>query len=357
VVVRGHGEIPFREFLGLNPNRQGLGGMKEEISRIDGVCFKYQDGGSERYHISPPFLHTPKTISSLPVPAYELFPFDRYDLSRADVPVYTSKGCAYSCKFCSVPAFEGRKMLFLPLSKTRETLKKLAWLGAKRIFISDPDFNLDRKHALAVCNLIASMKESKELPCDITFSCQARIDLLDAGLIMRMRKAGFSRAYIGIESISYRVVQQDIGKCLRLKQKGVERMLEKVKDAGITPFCYLILGTPGTKMDDLDKNIDFIRRRIGKGYEMEVNTFVRAFPEAGYFQENKQRINFIRTPLLRVCNGLVRITQHRMPCVIRPRDRQVYRRLLRLRNRANQLVRKDHSLTFEKALLKVASTS
>jgi radical SAM superfamily enzyme YgiQ (UPF0313 family) len=355
MVIRGHGEIPMKALLRLDPKRSKTPSLKEDFAKIPGVCFRYEEENAERYHLSPPFLLDATSVKSLPVPAYDMFPFDRYDLDNNYVPIYTSKGCTYACRFCSIPKFEGN-FLLLPHEKVESAIIKVSSLGAKHIFISDPDFNLDRNHAIDVCDTIICLKGSGKIPEQTDFQCQARIDLLDDGLLMKMKEAGFARVSLGIESISEDIVQKDIRKGLKMKKEQVVSMLDKIRSTGIIPMCYFILGTPGTRMCHLEENLAFIRQKVEEGYEIEVNSLVNAFPETQYFNDCKRLAKFIQITFLRFKEGIIQQSKYRKPYVLMTRDRKVYKRILYLRNRANQLCRKDSDLTFEQALLRVATS-
>jgi radical SAM superfamily enzyme YgiQ (UPF0313 family) len=145
-------------------------------------------------------------LDELPMPAYDLFPMDRY-YGYSVLPNYneavTSRGCEGACHFCyEWWLVDPRNPRDFTLHRTRggkavademELLNKK--YGVKALTFMDDDFNSDRQKMV---DLVEAL-EQKQL--DMSWFCLSRAQNLirDADLVPRLRKVGMYQVLIGID--------------------------------------------------------------------------------------------------------------------------------------------------------------
>ncbi|MBA7490803.1 2-hydroxyethylphosphonate methyltransferase [subsurface metagenome] len=120
VVVIGEGEYTFCELL--NYYRDG----KPNLEQIQGIGFRR----NEEIIINPrrPFI---RDLDNLPMPAYHLFPMQRYIPQPTIVKKYptfailASRGCPYSCSFCNARDVHGKKVRHKSVGKIIKEIKFL----------------------------------------------------------------------------------------------------------------------------------------------------------------------------------------------------------------------------------------
>jgi anaerobic magnesium-protoporphyrin IX monomethyl ester cyclase len=157
--------------------------------------------------ISPIQIAEPmKNIDDLPLPAWDLLPMDKYRAHHwqtwgygrpnSFALVYTSLGCPFQCKFCSVSNVYGKRIY---RQKTPErTMKDFDQLHdqyhTKHIEIIDDTFTLNKKHAEAVCELLIER--------DYGFNMWAfsRVDTSTPRLYEKMKAAGINWVFMGVEA-------------------------------------------------------------------------------------------------------------------------------------------------------------
>lgn len=145
-------------------------------------------------------------LNQLPMPAYDLFPMDKYiGFSRIENfnEAVTSRGCEGACSFCyEWGLIDPRRRGDFFVHRTRsgrlvademELLNKT--YGVKSLNFLDDDFNSDRKKML---DLLGEL-EKRDLDIQWFFMGRARNLIRDADLIPRMRKAGCYQLLFGIE--------------------------------------------------------------------------------------------------------------------------------------------------------------
>lgn len=145
-------------------------------------------------------------LDQLPMPAYDLFPMDKYiGFSRIEHynEAVTSRGCEGACSFCyEWGLIDPRRRGDFFVHRTRsgrivademELLNKT--YGVKALNFLDDDFNSERQKML---DLLGEL-EKRDLDIQWFFMGRARNLIRDADLIPRMRKAGCYQVLFGIE--------------------------------------------------------------------------------------------------------------------------------------------------------------
>lgn len=194
-------------------------------------------------------------LDGLGFPSWDLINPREYfrpgSLIGKDTAVLTcTRGCPYSCTFCSAWITAGRKIRKRSISHIMQEIEHLhSNYGIKIFDIPDENFTFDREYVMDFCEAVISDKRNFEffLPNGI------RLDSLDRGLLLAMRKARFRREVaVGIESGSQRVLK------LMKKNLSLDVVREKVKllhQAGFRPIGYFIMGFPGETKVDMEKTL------------------------------------------------------------------------------------------------------
>jgi radical SAM superfamily enzyme YgiQ (UPF0313 family) len=194
-VLLGEGELSLVDLLEE---------LKRENPRPEGIpALAYKNGAG-------PVLTPPRPLISdlnqLPMPAYDLFPMDKYiGFSKIEHfnEAVTSRGCQGACSFCyEWGLIDSRNPADFFIHRTRsgklvademEILNKT--YGVKALNFLDDDFNSDRRKMIDLLDEL----EKRHLDIEWFFMGRARNLIRDADLIPRMRKAGCYQVLFGIE--------------------------------------------------------------------------------------------------------------------------------------------------------------
>lgn len=255
VAVRGEGEATAVEVLAtLRPGGElRPDGDWEGLAAVAGISFFDRASGR--------MAHTPSRrpagdLDAVPFPARDLLPNDAYiaDGRRrygySITSVMSSRGCPYSCEFCSNPVF-GRSFRTRSAANVVQELEQIAELGYERVHFADDVFTLDRRRLLEICRGIEARK------LKLKWECLARVDSLDRDMADAMRAAGCFRIYFGIESGNDRVLAL-MGK--KTDRKAVERGVGLAAAAGLETGGFFIVCYPGETDATVLDTIRFARR-------------------------------------------------------------------------------------------------
>lgn len=232
VIVPGEGEHTLMDIL------SHYDGRGRSLSKVRGIW--YRDG--DRVICTPPSPRI-EDLDLLPIPAYHLVDLRR--TRRANL--VTSRGCPFSCTFCSASTFWGRESRALSIPRIMEEIAMLQHdLGVTKIRIDDDLFVHDRKRVLQFCRALKSSGLS------IEWGCYGRVDRMDRDLLEVMAESGLREIYLGIESGSEEVLRR-IGKAFT-----PEQALQTVKIAAeYVPRidCFFMWGFPFEEMEDFHKTL------------------------------------------------------------------------------------------------------
>lgn len=120
------------------------------------------------------------------------FPFD-----KSIYPVFTmntSRGCPFSCSFCSTKKIWGRRWTTMSSERIYEDIKFVSKLGAKGIYFREDNFTVNNKRVYELCNLMRND--------GLKWACETRVDTVDESLLKVMAESGCIGTYIGVESLS-----------------------------------------------------------------------------------------------------------------------------------------------------------
>jgi anaerobic magnesium-protoporphyrin IX monomethyl ester cyclase len=192
----GEGEWTLVELL------QELESDQPNLGQIHGLA--YRSAGEAQ--VTPP-RRLISNLDELPVPAFDLFPMDKY-IGFSQIEHYneavTSRGCEGACSFCyEWGLIDPRRQGDFFLHRTRsgrlvademELLNKT--YGVKALNFMDDDFNSERQKLVDLLDEL----EKRDLDLEWFFMGRARNLIRDADLLPRMRKAGCYQVLFGIEA-------------------------------------------------------------------------------------------------------------------------------------------------------------
>jgi anaerobic magnesium-protoporphyrin IX monomethyl ester cyclase len=150
-------------------------------------------------------------------------------------PLISSRGCPFSCDFCSRPVF-GTSFRTRSAENIVDEVEEIAGLGYERVWFADDCFTLNASHLEHVCDLLGQRQ------LGIGWECLSRVDTLTVDVARSMKRAGCIRVFFGIESGNDEV--------LGLMNKQITTLQARdavyaAKAAGLQVGAFFIVGYPG----------------------------------------------------------------------------------------------------------------
>lgn len=188
-------------------------------------------------------------LNALALPARHLIDIGQYrrrsevmDITPTDI-VCTSRGCPFNCTFCSSKTvWRQRYYRRSPQNVVDEIEFLMRKYGTKGIYFREDNFTVSREHVLGICQEIASRN------VHVSWECESRVDTVTKGMLAKMKEAGCSGIWCGVESGSPRILKK-INKGFTVDK--IISFYEWCRDLDIPTAAMFMLGFPGETPDDL----------------------------------------------------------------------------------------------------------
>jgi len=240
IVVRGEGEIAFARILNEYP-----------LEKIPGLSFRRNGEVVVNENRSEQL----KTVDQIPPPGYDFRPMEEYvkwsprgDRADRTLSIISSRGCPFTCEFCSIPEKGQLWRPFTPERVLEEIKYAIDTWGVNHIEFEDDNFTLQEPRALEVLRYLADLRR-KGLKFSCSFPNGIMIDKMTQGLAELLLEAGSDIIYLPVES-------GDPGVLLSMDKPMAEHHLEKTLqvakwcvDAGLNVSCFFIVAYPGGRLN------------------------------------------------------------------------------------------------------------
>jgi len=192
-------------------------------------------------------------VDDSPVPRFDLLDLEAY----ASMAVQHSRGCPFSCEFCDIWKLYGRRhRVKSPQRMTAELDALLATGWRRAVFFVDDNFIGNRR--LAKRSLAALERWQRDHGFPFQFFTEASVNLGDdEELMRRMRDAGFSFVFLGIETPSIESLR-GANKPVNVKLDLLQAV-RRIQEHGIEVSSGFIVGFDEDREDIFDRQIAFIR--------------------------------------------------------------------------------------------------
>ena len=241
IVVKGEGEIAFSRILNDDP-----------LESIPGLVFKKKDGSIFENQLRSQQL---KTVDQIPSPGYDFRPMQEYvkwsprgDRADRTLSLISSRGCPFTCEFCSIPEKGQEWRPFTPERVLDEIKMSIEAWGVNHIEFEDDNFTLQEPRALAVLQYLRDLRR-QGCPIGCSFPNGIMIDRMSENLAVLLKEAGADIIYLPVESGDTRIL---LGMDKPQAQKHLDTTLQVAKwcvDAGLQTSCFFICAYPGGRIN------------------------------------------------------------------------------------------------------------
>ena len=236
-----HERFPDVDFLVLNEAEITLPPFLRDL----------MDGIPKRIYRSDSFAN----MAESPPPDYSLLQLDKYAMAG----IQYSRGCPFDCEFCDITALFGRRVRTkdpVQVIQELDNLYRLGWRGPV-FFVDDNFIGHKKKLKQELLPGIIRWMEAHDRP--FTFVTEASINLADDIRLMEiMVSAGFSKVFIGIETVE----EACLTECNKVQNhnRDLIRCVHSIQHIGMEVTAGFIVGFDHDPANIFTRMTDFIQR-------------------------------------------------------------------------------------------------
>lgn len=247
-VVYGEGELSMSSLLNLF-KKEGV--SKKLLSHVPGIAYNWKQKTITNPH--PGRIHQLEKIS---FPLRELMPGSKRH------SILTSRGCPYNCAFCDAKTIWHGYHVTRPMKDILQEIDSIytspSMANSTILDIVDDAFNIDRDRA------ITFSQEMKKR--NIHWTCYARIDHVDKGLLKAMKRGGCKKIFFGINTGSSKIMSK-LNQKLNLKQAlGNISMCGDIFSPENISISFM-WGFPEETMSDFHATLKLLINLINGGFD------------------------------------------------------------------------------------------
>ena len=244
-IVRGEGEHIIKELLhALND--------ETDLRKVNGLSYRNNSD----------FIHNPRRpltdLASLNLPNRDVRLLTKgfHILGRKADVVETSRGCRYTCKYCSINKMYGRSFRTYNIDRILIDIENCKKQGTKAIFFADDNISLNSKHFRNLCEGIIERGLT-----DIHFTTQAHVGSLYSKpkLLKLALEANFKAFFLGIEN-PHQEKLETIGKKVSDMANKAEAVVAQIRGQGAIAMGGLIVGNPDDKVEDFHRILNYTKQ-------------------------------------------------------------------------------------------------
>ncbi len=196
-------------------------------------------------------------LDQIPLPKWPTGRAKRYLFHQ----IQTTRGCPFTCRFCSVPDISGQAFRFKPVDRVIAELRALpktaaSPLLAKRpLYVVDDNFISRTKYTRELLEAMVPLAQAGELP---PWSAETTLNVAqDDALLDLFRDAGCATLIVGIESISQATLEamaKGINFCMTYQDA-----IARIHDRGMSVVGNFIVGFDTDTRAVFKDTLDFIQ--------------------------------------------------------------------------------------------------
>ncbi len=277
--VIGEGEETLVELVNIYL-RKGIFTYKE-LNKIKGIGFLKNNTFKKTK------LRNPINLETLTIPDFDFVNKDYF--SEQEIPganitarrafIFTSRSCPYKCIFCSTSHFWGNLRLHSPKYVARLIKDSIIRYKTSYIKILDDLFTINLERLKKIKEELEKLGMLKYIR---GIECQPRANLINEELCKLMKELKIKIVNFGFESGSENVLKKLKGGSVTIEMN--KKAIILCKKYGFIVYGSLMFGSPGEKIEDIKKTLNFIDFAIKNKADYLWSFISTPFPDTPFWK-------------------------------------------------------------------------
>ncbi len=191
----------------------------------------------------------PVDLPSLPLFRRELMQEGFYRDRYFHFPVQATRGCPFTCEYCSVSRFHARGHRTRPVGDVLRDVSDILRMGSRNVLFMDDNLAADPEYARELFRVLR--------PLGIRWCSQSTIEIArDPELLDLAADSGCSLLSIGLETLK----QSNLARLRKgwAKAQDYRGLLREIRRRGIQVVALIILGLDDDTPEDFHRTLEFL---------------------------------------------------------------------------------------------------
>lgn len=275
--IYGEGEVAFSKLLECL-SRKG------DISAVPSLIYT-DSSGDIKITAPEPLINN---IDNISLPAYDLisqyidlYPGTFPSKAKPSLHIMASRGCPFSCSFCSNAVY-GKKTRFRSVESVVNEVEFLyKEFNVREIFFQDDTLNYRTTWLTNLCEELIK----KGLNNKIQFKAPFRVNksMVTPEIMKMVKKAGFWMIFYGVESGNQDILN-NVSKGISLEE--IISAFRITRQAGLHTHASFMVGNIGETTKTVAQSVDLVKLILPDTYWFSVAI---AFPGTRFYREAKEK--------------------------------------------------------------------
>jgi len=218
-------------------------------------------------------------VSQTPVPDYHLLVRKKY----AFMNIQISRGCPFSCSFCSTKVHWNRFRAHSAERVVEEMELVVNKYNVEILHLFDDLFTANKKRLFKIRDLMVEKGLNKR----VRMMCLVRSDTTDDEIMQALKEMNIVVIGAGFESMSKKMLKYIKKDTTTVEQH--KRLADLAIKYQIPLMASFLIGNPGETMEDLQETLEFIRSYRHTRMFQPLSYVAAVFPGTEYYDIAKQR--------------------------------------------------------------------
>jgi radical SAM superfamily enzyme YgiQ (UPF0313 family) len=193
-------------------------------------------------------------LSRQVIPVWDNFNLKKYPkwlgFKYPMMPIYTTRGCPFACRFCSVAQVYGKTYRVRPIEHVIQEVERL---DAEFYFIVDDNIGSNIEYSRELFTALARIRKRK----NFKWISQISTTIINhPELIQLMAESGCHSVFIGIETINTETLKHMNKNFNKVDQYW--KLFGMMREAGIGPIASVMFGMDEDRPDIFRKTLEFL---------------------------------------------------------------------------------------------------
>jgi len=213
----------------------------------------------------PNLMRPPLNVKNLPFPEDDDIKRINYDhiggCDYREIEFFASRGCPFSCQFCVCGNLYYKHPNWRPREVSNIIIEikylKKKYPEMEGIFFDEEDHVINKQFTLKLCQAIIDNNLDK-----LHYNAMCGYGSLDEEMLVSLKKAGYYKLRIGIETASSKTAKIALKKNINIKK--LKQVLKIAKKINIKMYGTFTFGAPGSTEQEDRKTLKLIKNLLAE---------------------------------------------------------------------------------------------